>query len=129
MQIIFTGDDADLMNAVAADLANDLTIIGLDQNLQIANIRHQTLSDPAQSSNPITLTTIMLAATRSGGSLTVAMSKESFLNRLVQMLEKYVERRIEVAIDHGAGRRTRLNGPPGQIRKLLEENQTRFGDG
>ena len=129
MQIIFTGDDADLMNAVAADLANDLTIIGLDRDLHIANIRHQTLSGPASRSNPITLTTIMLAATDVDGALTVAMPREGFLTRLTQVLEKYVERRIEVAIDHGGGRRTRLNGPAGQIRKLLEENQTRPGDG
>ena len=129
MQITLTGDDPQLMDFLAADLANDLAIIGIDGNIHIADIQHHPLNAPTKGGDPITLTTIVLAAVGAGGALTVAMSKEGFLTRLAQVLEKYVERRIEVEIDHGGGQRTRLSGPAGQIRKLLQENQTPPNDG
>ena len=128
MQITFSGDDPQLMNTLAANLADDLAIAGLDEHIRIADIQHRPLNTPTKGGDPITLATIILAAVGAGGALTVAMGKEGFLTRLAQVLEKYVERRIEVEINHGDGRHTRLSGPAGQIRKLLQDNQAPPGD-
>ncbi len=77
--------------------------------------------------DPITLAAIAAIAVGAGGAVTVAMGKNGFLTQLAKVLEKYVDRNVE--IDFGDdGNIKRIKGSAAEIRKIMDNQFTKMPD-
>jgi hypothetical protein len=121
MKIELHSDDIELMRGTAAQIGQDLEQAGLSRELRAGALEIRPPSGHLKGGELVSLATIALTAVGAGGALTVALSREGFLTRLVRVLEKVVERRIQVTVEDDRGNKLRLSGPAGQIRKLLSE--------
>lgn len=72
--------------------------------------------------DPVTLAAVAAIAVGAGGALTVALSKDGFLTQLARVLEKYVERRVQIEITDKAGNPVRIKGSAADVRKILNEH-------
>jgi hypothetical protein len=72
--------------------------------------------------DPVTLAAVAAIAVGAGGALTVALSKDGFLTQLARVLEKYVERSVQVEITDKAGNPVRIKGSAADVRKILNEH-------
>jgi GAF domain-containing protein len=121
MNIRLQSDDVELMQEIAAEVALDLERADLTPALHADELKITQESATVRGGEVITLATIVLTAVGAGGALTVALSKEGFLSQLARVLEKYIERRIEIRLEDENGRTVELTGPAAQIRKMLRE--------
>ena len=76
----------------------------------------------ATKGDPITLLAVAAIAVGAGGALTVAMKKDGFLTQLARVLEKYVERRVDLEMERSDGETIKLSGSAGHIRRILSEH-------
>ena len=118
--IQFRGADSQLMQALSSQLADDLKQAGLDQELQVGPIATQSQPDTTRG-DPVTWTTVALAAVGAGGALSVLLGKDGFLSALARVLEKYIERnQAEVLIETKNGI-IKIKGPVGEIKAILKQ--------
>lgn len=121
MNIQLLSDDLKLMQTVRVELDRDLEQNGLAGEIQAGELEISTRQDTVKGAEVVTLASILLTAAGAGGALAVAMDKDGFLTALVRLLEKCIERRIEVTVVDKKGKKIKLAGPAGQIRKMLKE--------
>ncbi|MCE2027039.1 hypothetical protein [Sessilibacter corallicola] len=77
--------------------------------------------------DPVTLGAIAAIAVGAGGALTVAMGKNGFLIQLAKVLEKYVDRNVEIDFSDD-GNIKRIKGSAAEIRKIMDNQLTKMSD-
>ncbi len=115
-------DDLSLMRQIEHELSLDLAAPELASHIQHEPLQQSQSQDLLRGVDPVTVASILLVAVGAGGALTVAVSKDGFLSRLARVLEKYVDRRVDVQIDDGTGKQIKLSGAAGDIRRLLHDH-------
>lgn len=121
MKIQLQSDDVELMQSVITRLDQDIKQAGLAEEIQAGELEIKTRKETVKGAEIVTMASIALTAVGAGGALAVALGKDGFLTSLVRLLEKFIERRIEVTIEDDQGKKIQLSGPAGQIRKMLTE--------
>lgn len=117
--IQFCSDNTEFMHALPERLAQDLQRAGLETELDIGSPITETSENTR--GDPITLTTVALAAAGAGGALSVLLGKDGFLSSLARVLEKYVEgRKVEILIKT-KHKKIQLSGPVGEITAILRQ--------
>lgn len=119
--IILRGDNAESIQALSNELAQDLHRLELDNLLRLSEAELET-SDEVTRGDPITWFTVILAAAGAGGALTTMLGKDGFLSALARVLEKVVEgRKAEVLIQNKSGKKIQITGPVSEIKEILKQ--------
>lgn len=101
---------------IATALFDDLTALALP----VSSPKKVSLPNQPSKGDPITLLSVFAIAVGAGGALTAALSKNGFFTQLARVLEKYIDRQIQLEIEQKSGRKLSISGSAAEIRQLMK---------
>lgn len=122
MEFLITLENPHSENAqqLINEIYDDLKNLGLPLNEPEIKRPHNQMTTRG---DPVTVAAIAAIAVGAGGALTVAMGKDGFLTQLAKVLEKYVDRSVQLEFkDDKTGEIVRIKGSAGDVRKILSEH-------